>query len=70
LQNHRFASSWYYNVTTRAAAINFMLFPSGKHHGHDPCVYRRDVLTRLPQMLPGASEENLLSPLSQFWKPA
>ena len=54
----------------RAAAIHFSLLASCKRHGHDPWVYLRDVLTRLPAMLPGASEEELLKLLPHLWKPA
>jgi transposase len=54
----------------RAAAIHFSLIASCKRHGHDPFVYLRDVLTRLPAMLPGASEADLLSLLPHRWKPA
>jgi len=54
----------------RAAAIHFSLLASCKRHGHDPWVYLRDVLTRLPAMLPGASDEDLLSLLPHLWKPA
>jgi hypothetical protein len=54
----------------RAAAIHFSLLASCKRHGHDPWVYLRDVLTRLPTMLPAASEEELLSLLPHLWKPA
>jgi transposase len=54
----------------RAAAIHFSLLASCKRHGHDPWVYLRDVLTRLPAMLPGASEEELLALLPHRWKPA
>ena len=54
----------------RAAAIHFSLLASCKRHDHDPWVYLRDVLTRLPAMLPGASEEDLLSLLPHLWKPA
>jgi transposase len=53
----------------RAAAIHFSLLASCKRHGHDPWVYLRDVLTRLPAMLPGASDEDLLSLLPHLWKP-
>ena len=42
---------------------------SRKRNGHDPWVYLRDVLTRLPAMLPGASEEDLLALLSHRWQP-
>ena len=51
----------------RAAAIHFSLLASCKRHGHDPWVYLRDVLTRLPAMLPGASEEELLALLPHRW---
>jgi transposase len=54
----------------RAAAIHFSLLASGKRHGHDPWVYLRDVLTRLPAMLPGASAEDLLTLLPHRWRPA
>jgi transposase len=54
----------------RAAAIHFSLLASCKRHGHDPWVYLRDVLTRLPAMLPGAGEEQLLALLPHRWKPA
>ena len=54
----------------RAAAIHFSLLASCKRHGHDPWVYLRDVLTRLPAMLPGAGEEDLLTLLPHLWKPA
>ena len=54
----------------RAAAIHFSLLASCKRHGHDPWVYYRDVLTRLPAILPGASEEELLALLPHRWHPA
>jgi transposase len=54
----------------RAAAIHFSLLASCKRHGHDPWVYLRDVLVRLPAMLPGASHEELLTLLPHLWKPA
>jgi transposase len=53
-----------------AAAIHFSLLASCKRHGHDPWVYFRDVLTRLPALLPEASEEQLLALLPHRWKPA
>jgi hypothetical protein len=53
----------------RAAAIHFSLLASCKRHGHDPWVYYRDVLTRLPAILPGASEEELLALLPHRWRP-
>lgn len=54
----------------RAAAIHFSLLASCKRHGHDPWVYYRDILTRLPTMLPGASDEDLMTLLPHVWKPA
>ena len=54
----------------RAAAIHFSLLASCKRHGHDPWVYYRDVLTRLPAILPAASEEKLLALLPHRWHPA
>jgi transposase len=54
----------------RAAAIHFSLLASCKRHGHDPWAYYRDVLIRLPAMLPGASEEDLLALLPHRWQPA
>ena len=49
---------------------HFSLPASCKRHGHDPWVCLRDVLTRLPAMTPGASDEELLSLLPHRWKPA
>lgn len=54
----------------RAAAIHFSLLASCKRHGRDPWVYLRDVLTRLPAMLPGASQKELLALLPHRWRPA
>ena len=54
----------------RAAAVHFSLLASCKRHGHDPWVYYRDILTRLPAMLPDAAEEDLLNLLPHLWKPA
>jgi len=53
-----------------AAAIHFSLLASCKWHGHDPWAYYRDILIRLPSMLPGASEEELLALLPHRWQPA
>ncbi len=53
----------------RAAAVHFGLLASCKRHGLDPWVYYRDVLTRLPAMLPGASAEELLALLPHRWQP-
>jgi transposase len=54
----------------RAAAVHFSLLASCKRHGHDPFVYLRDVLTRLPALLPTAAPETLLPLLPHRWKPA
>jgi transposase len=53
-----------------AAAVHFSLLASCKRHGHDPWAYYRDVLTRLPAMLPAATEEDLLTLLPHRWRPA
>jgi transposase len=53
-----------------AAAIHFSLLASCKRHGHDPWIYFRDVLARLPAMLPGISDADLLALLPHRWKPA
>jgi len=54
----------------RAAAIRFSLLASCKRHGLGPWAYYRDVLSRLPAMLPDAGEEELLTLLRHLWKPA
>ncbi len=54
----------------RAAAVHFSLLASCKRHGHDPWAYYRDILTRLPEMLPKASEDELLALLPHRWHPA
>ena len=54
----------------RAAAVHFSLLASCKRHGHDPWAYYRDVLTRLPGLLPGTNEEELLALLPHRWRPA
>lgn len=54
----------------RAATVHFSLLASCKRHGHDPFVYLRDVLTRLPAMLPSPSDDDLLSLLPHRWRPA
>jgi transposase len=53
-----------------AAAIHFSLLASCKRHGHDPWAYYRDILIRLPAMLPGANEEDLLALLPHRWRPS
>ena len=54
----------------RAAAIHFSLLTSCKRHDLDPWVYYRDILIRLPAMLPRASEDELLALLPHRWRPA
>lgn len=54
----------------RAAAVHFSLLASCKRHGLDPWVYYRDILIRLPAILPSASEEALLALLPHRWRPA
>jgi len=54
----------------RAAAVHFSLLASCKRHGLDPWVYYRDVLTRLPVLLPAVGEEELLALLPHRWQPA
>jgi len=54
----------------QAAAIHFSLLASCKRHGLDPWAYYRDILVRLPAMLPGASEESSLALLPHRWQPA
>jgi len=53
----------------RAAAVHFSLLASCKRHGLDPWAYYRDVLTRLPAILPGVSDETHLAPLPRRWQP-
>jgi transposase len=54
----------------RAAAVFFSLLASCKRHGHDPFVYLRDVLTRLPTMQPATDEAAFLALLPHRWRPA
>ncbi len=54
----------------RAAAVCFSLLASCKRHGHDPFVYLRDVLSRLPALLPAARPEDFLDLLPHHWQPA
>ncbi|MCC5021534.1 MAG: IS66 family transposase [Candidatus Synoicihabitans palmerolidicus] len=42
------------------SAIIYSIVISCQRHGHDPLDYLRDVLTRLPQQLPGADISDLL----------
>ena len=50
----------------RTMAILFSLVSSCQRHGHDPFVYLRDVLTRLPEQ----PKEKLIELLPNRWKPA
>jgi hypothetical protein len=53
-----------------AAAVHFSLLASCKRHGHDPWAYFRDILIRLPTMLPGANGDDLLALLPHRWRPS
>jgi len=53
----------------RAAAIHFSLIASCARHGHDPWAYLRDLLTRLPSLLPASAPETLLPLLPHRWQP-
>lgn len=53
----------------RAAAIHFSLIASCKRHGLDPWAYLRDVLVRLPALLPADNPEVLLPLLPHRWQP-
>jgi hypothetical protein len=50
----------------KTMAILFSVVSSCQRHGHDPFVYLRDVLTRLP----GLPKERLVELLPDRWKPA
>jgi transposase len=50
----------------RTMAILFSVVSSCRRHGHDPFVYLRDVLTRLPEL----PKEQLVELLPDRWKPA
>jgi transposase len=53
-----------------AAAVHFSLLTSCKRHGHDPWAYYRDILMRLPSMLPATDEDTLHALLPHRWHPA
>lgn len=53
----------------RAATIHCSLIASCARHGHDPWAYLRDVLTRLPSLLPASDPKTLLPLLPHLWKP-
>jgi len=50
--------------------IHFSLIASCKRHGLDPFAYLRDVLTRLPALLPASNPETLFPLLPHRWRPA
>ena len=52
----------------RAAAIFFSLIVSCKRHNLDPFAYFRDLLARLPAILPTATPEELLPYLPHLWR--
>jgi transposase len=52
----------------RAAAVFFSLIVSCKRHHLDPFAYLRDILTRLPGILPHATPEQLLPFLPHLWQ--
>jgi transposase len=54
----------------RAAAIHFSLIASCLRNNVEPFGYLRDLLTRLPTLLPGASRDTLRSLLPDRWQPA
>ena len=54
----------------RAAAMHFSLIASCLRNGVEPFAYLRDLLTRLPALLPGASRDTLRSLLPDRWQPA
>jgi transposase len=53
----------------RAAAVFFSLIVSCKRHELDPFAYFRDILTRLPAMLPAATPEEITALLPHRWQP-
>jgi transposase len=54
----------------RAAAIHFSLIASCLRNGVEPFAYLRDLLTRLPSLLPDANRHTLRSLLPDHWQPA
>ena len=54
----------------RAAAMHFSLIASCLRNAVEPFAYLRDLLTRLPVLLPGASRDTLRSLLPDRWQPA
>jgi transposase len=54
----------------RAAAIHLSLLASCKRHNLDPFAYLRDILIRLPKILPAARMDDLRALLPDRWQPA
>jgi len=54
----------------RAAAVHFGLIASCHRNGVDPFAYLRDILRRLPIMLPHATRDDLRALLPDRWSPA
>ena len=54
----------------RAAAVHFSLIASCARHAIEPFAYLRDILTRLPALLPHATREDLRALLPDRWSPA
>jgi transposase len=54
----------------RAAAVHFSLIASCLRNNVEPFAYLRDLLTRLPTLLPGTSRDALRPLLPDCWKPA
>jgi hypothetical protein len=52
---------------TQAAAVHFSLIASCHRHGLDAFAYLRDILTRLPQLGPAHSRDELLPLLPDRW---
>jgi len=46
------------------------LIASCDRHGHDPFTYLRDVLRRLPALLPAADPQVIAALLPHRWQPA
>ncbi len=53
----------------RAAAVHYSLIASCARHEIEPFAYLRDILTRLPALLPQVTRENLRALLPDRWRP-
>jgi transposase len=53
----------------RAAAVHYSLIASCARHDIQPFAYLRDILTRLPALLPQVTRENLRALLPDRWRP-